>query len=266
MTEALRSFYSPGGINAETYDTRTLGFPGEIEFWVARARASGGPVLEIACGTGRVSWPIARAGIEIVGLDLGPAMLDQAERKRQHEPADVSARARFVRADMSDFDLGTQFALVIIPFRAFQVLLTVEEQRRALGTIRRHLRPDARLIIDIFDPRLDLLMDENFVPRREIPDFRHPSTGHTVKVEVLERTNDRLQQRLVERWRFRETAADGTVTREEHERLELRWTFRYEMRHLFELCDYVIEEELSDFRGAPPVYGLEQIWVVGRAD
>jgi hypothetical protein len=57
------AFYAAGGLNVETYDTRTLGFPGEIDFYVARAQASAGPVLEIACGTGRVSWSIARAGI-----------------------------------------------------------------------------------------------------------------------------------------------------------------------------------------------------------
>ena len=77
-----RAFYSIGGLNAETYDARTFGFPGEIDFWVARAKEGGGPVLELACGTGRVSWPIARAGIDVVGIDLSPAMLERAEGKR----------------------------------------------------------------------------------------------------------------------------------------------------------------------------------------
>jgi len=95
----IRTFYSDGGLNAETYDMRTFGFPGEIDFWIARARESGGPVLELACGTGRVSWPIARAGIDIVGIDLAPAMLAEAERKRAAETPGVAARVRFVRAD-----------------------------------------------------------------------------------------------------------------------------------------------------------------------
>src|SRR5437868_9171522 len=128
----IRTFYSEGGLNAETYDMRTFGFAGEIDFWIARARESGGPVLELASGTGRVSWPIARAGIDVVGIDLGQAMLEQAERKRQHEPPEVSRRARFVHADMAAFDLDERFALAVIPFRAFQALLTVEQQRRAL--------------------------------------------------------------------------------------------------------------------------------------
>jgi len=264
MTDRVRSFYSPGGINAETYDTRTLGFPGEIDFWVARARESGGPVLELACGTGRVSWPIARAGMDIVGIDLGPAMLEQAERKRAGEPADVARRARFVPGDMKRFDLGESFALAIIPFRAFQSLLDAEQQREALGTISRHLRPGGRLIIDIFDSRLDLLLDERFKPRREIPAFRHSRTGHTITIDVLERRNDHVRQRLVERWRFCETAESGRIVRDEEEELELRWTYRYEMRYLFELTGFTIESEWSDFQGSPPAYGREQIWEVTR--
>ena len=262
----IRTFYSEGGLNAETYDMRTFGFPGEIDFWIARARESGGPVLELACGTGRVSWPIARAGIDIVGIDLAPAMLAEAERKRAAENPDVTARVRFIRADMSAFELKQQFALAIIPFRAFQALLSADQQRAALGCVRRHLKPGGRLIMDIFDPRLDLLAEEKFKPRREIAPFRHHRSGHTVTIDVLERANDHVAQRLVERWRFRETTGDGKIVREEEESLELRWTYRYEMRYLFELTDFVIEDEWSDFEGAPPAYGREQIWTVRRAD
>ena len=262
----IRTFYSEGGLNAETYDMRTFGFAGEIDFWIALARESGGPVLELASGTGRVSWPIARAGIEVVGIDLAPAMIGEATRKRAVEKSDVAARARFLRADMSDFELNQQFALAIIPARAFQALLSVDQQRAALGCIRRHLRSGGRLIMDIFDPRLDLLAEERFNPRREIAPFRHQRTGHTVTIDVLERVNDHVAQRLVERWRFRETADDGSVVRDEEESLELRWTYRYEMRHLFELAEFVIEKEWSDFEGAPPAYGREQIWMVQRAD
>ena len=261
---AVRPFYAAGGINAETYDTRTESAPGEIDFYLAHARASGGPVLELACGTGRVTWPIARAGIPIVGLDLGTGMLDQAERKRAHETRETGERARFVHGDMTRFELSERFTLAIIPFRAFLMLLTIEQQRDALRCIGRHLVPGGRLIIDIFDPRLDLLVPGAFMPRREVPDLVHPVTGNVVSVEVLERENDVVRQYMTERWRFREVTRDGTLVREEVERLELRWTYRYEMRHLLELCEYVVEEELSDYLGSPPAYGREQIWVARR--
>ena len=259
-----RRFYSLGGINAATYDLRTETPAGEIDFYVERARASGGPVLELGCGTGRITWPIARAGIPIVGLDIEQGMLERAEAKRRHEAAAASNHARFVRGDMSNFSLDERFALAIIPFRAFLMLLTVEAQQQTLECVRRHLAPGGKLIIDIFDPRYDLLAEEQFTPRREVPAMHDPATGNTISVTVVERVNDRIRQRATERWIFREVAADGALVSEQEELLEIRWIFRYEMRHLFALAGFVVEEELSDYLGAPPAYGKEQIWVVRR--
>jgi SAM-dependent methyltransferase len=255
-------FYTDDGLNVETYDARTGGFPGEIEWWVRHARASGGPVLELACGTGRVTWPIARAGVAIVGLDIAAGMLRTAEAKRDREPREVSERVRFVRSDMTDFSLGEAFALTIIPFRAFQALLTPAAQRSSLACIRRHLGPSGRLIIDIFDPRLDWVLPDRTEPGLpDRPSVKHPVSGNTVTVEVLTRANNPLSQTLRELWRFSERTSSGTVVRREEEALELRWTYRYEMRYLLELCGFAIEGEFSDFSGAAPAYGREQIWV-----
>jgi len=257
-----RAFYTDGGINVETYDARTAGFPGEIDWWVRQAVASGGPVLELACGTGRVTWPIARAGVPIVGLDLGAGMLRVAESKRAAQPPEASERARFTHGDMTSFSLGETFALVIIPFRAFQALLTPEAQRSSLRCIHRHLHPSGRFIVDLFDPRLDWLLPGHIPsPLPDRPQLTHPVSGNAVTIEVLERINDPLRQVLRERWRFTEHDSRGHVVRQEEEILELRWTYRYEMRHLLELCGFTVEREISDFTDAPPAYGREQIWV-----
>jgi ubiquinone/menaquinone biosynthesis C-methylase UbiE len=261
-----RPYYSEGGLNVETYDLRTPGFPSEIDFWVARAREAGGPVLELACGTGRITWPIARAGVDIVGLDINPAMLRAAEAKRAHESPDTRERVRLVHGDMADFSLDATFALAIIPFRAFQLLLTSEDQRRSLASIRRHLRPSGRLVIDLFDPRLDSLLPERTEPGMPPrPTVTHPVTGHTLNVDVLSRRNDTLRQVFSEHWRFTERSSTGELLRQEDEILDLRWTYRYEMRYLLELAGFAVEDELSDFRGSPPTYGKEQIWIAAAA-
>jgi SAM-dependent methyltransferase len=257
------SFYSDNGLNVETYDQRTPVFAGEIDFYVHRAVESGGPVLELGSGTGRVSWPIARAGIRVVGLDRSQGMLNVAERKRIGESRDVAARAQFVQGDMSNFELGETFALAIIPFRAFLMLVTPEAQRSALVCIRHHLNPGARLIVDIFDPKLDMLVPEANRWKQVTPEMQLQS-GNLVSVEVLERANDVVRQTLVERWRFIESTPEGRVVREELEQLHLRWSYRYEMRYLLELAGFVVEEELSDYFGAAPAYAKEQIWVARR--
>ena len=91
-------------------------------------------------------------------------------------------------------------------------------------------------------------------------------TDHTIRVDVLSRTNDPLNQVLRETWRFIETDRMGTVVRSEAEGLALRWTYRYEMHHLLELSGLDVVAEYSDFDGSPPAYGREQVWVARRPE
>ncbi len=81
------------------YQTRA-----DVAFFVDTARASGGPVLEVGCGTGRVLIPTARAGIAISGIDLSPQMLDVCQRRLAQEPVEVQRRVQLDLADMRDFD------------------------------------------------------------------------------------------------------------------------------------------------------------------
>ena len=136
--------YTEYGFTAEFYDhVAPYRERADVAFFVEMAQAAGGPVLEIGCGTGRVLIPTARAGIEIVGLDLSPSMLAVCRSNLAQESAETQARVRLVEGDMRDFDLGQQFALVTLPFRPFQHLTSVEDQIACLTTIHRHLAPAA---------------------------------------------------------------------------------------------------------------------------
>src|SRR5919108_950359 len=81
----------------------------DINFFVEAAQASGGPVLELGCGTGRILIPTARAGVEIVGLDASRLMLSECRKKLSRESDDVRSRVDLVRGDMRQFALGRQF-------------------------------------------------------------------------------------------------------------------------------------------------------------
>jgi SAM-dependent methyltransferase len=262
-------FYDRDSLTTEIYDVRTKihiagsSVEGDIEFYLDQARRSGGPVLDIGCGTGRVGTALAEHGFEVVGLDLSEPMLRIAEEKRMRLPADVAHRLSFVRDDMSDFTLGKTFPLIITPFRSFQFMLTPAAQRAALASMRRHLRPDGVLILDLFDPRLDWCVAE---PKAERPNqlatVRNPVTGHDVRIEVIERTPDPMRQVIDEIWRNTELDGAGNEIRSTIERLVLRWTLRSELRHLAELAGFEVEAEYGDFRGGPPAYAREQVWVL----
>jgi SAM-dependent methyltransferase len=270
--EDVPGFYERAGLNAETYDARTAAYvptstvEGDVAFYVAQAAQLGGPVLELGCGTGRVAWALAEAGREVVGLDRSTVMLAQAEGKRPHYAPDVGRRIRFVEGDMVDFHLDRPFALALVPYRSFQNLLEPNLQRRCLAAIAAALRPGGRLVLDLFDPRLEYLTGESGSRPQQRSDatVRQPATGHLVQVTVLDREIDPYRQVMRERWRFRVLDDAGMLLREEVERLSLRWSYRWEMHHLLELTGFRVLAEYSDFHGSPPTYGQEQIWLAER--
>jgi SAM-dependent methyltransferase len=267
VTELL-NYYDRMGLNIETYDSRSAAWAdsvgGDVAFYRARAKETGGPVLEIASGTGRVAWPLAEAGFEVTGLDLSEAMIEAASAKAGSRDEVVRQRIRFVQGDMRSFELNERFPIVIIPFRAFLNLLTPGDQEACLESIHVHLKPGGILVVDVFDPRLDLLVADADAPR-ECEDAVNPVTGRLVEIRVARRESDPFRQTFFEDWRFTEVTDEGEILREEVERLELRWIYRYEAKYLFERCGFAVEAEYSDFRGAPPAYGKEQVWVLRKA-
>lgn len=268
MDSAMANFYSRPGIHLEIYDAQTEAGWGSVQsdaaFYLEEARRCRGPILELACGTGRILLPLLATGMEAHGLDISASMLNVLRMKTERLRQDEAARVHLHQGSMSDFELGTKFSLIIIGFRSFQALLTPEDQRKCLTSIQRHLAEDGRAILNLFDPRYDLV-----VPGRAEGDpaqrsLRNPATGHAVTVEVLMRENEPMTQTFKEQWRFTERADDGVVLRQEIEELQLRWTFRQEMRHLVELCGLQVEAEYSDFQRSAPAYGREQVWVLRR--
>jgi SAM-dependent methyltransferase len=248
---------------ADLYDLTSPGLAGDVAFYAEEAARGGGPVLELGCGTGRTLLPLARAGLTVVGLDLAEPMLAIARAKVAALEEAERARIALVAGDMRAFDLGRRFRTVTIPYRAFLHLLTVEDQMRALARVLAHLAPDGRLILNIFDPRLDLLVADGGV-WREQGVFTHPVSGRRVLVAAARR-HDATRQVITERRRFEEIDADGRVVETRHADLALRWVYRYEMEHLLARAGFAVEALHGDFQRGPFRSGGEQIWIARPA-
>jgi ubiquinone/menaquinone biosynthesis C-methylase UbiE len=232
---------------------------GDAQFYRDLAGRSGGEVLEIGVGTGRVALRLAESGLQVTGLDASSAMLAIAAEKAS--AAALTERLHLEQADMRAFDLTPRrFGLAIVPYRAFQLLLTPDDQLAALAAFRRHLRPDGILVLHLFDPDLRFLLPGSKAPIGLLCGVDR-QTGRRVEGTLETALFDHVTQVRRDLWRYRAFEPDGTVADEETLELSLRWTFRWEMRHLLRLAGFVVEAEFSDFDGSGPAYGKEQIWV-----
>ena len=122
------------------------------DFYLDLANEYGGPVLEFGCGTGRITLPLARQGVDVTGMDASHSMLEVLRAKLAKEPAGVRRRTRVVEGDFRTHYLDDQFSLVVIPFRPMQHMYTTEDQLAALQNARRHLADGGILAFDVFNP------------------------------------------------------------------------------------------------------------------
>ncbi len=256
------AYYAASELGSRTYDQiYAQRISAMVEFYVSCAKKYGDPVLELGVGTGLVAWAIAAAGLNIIGTDLSQPMLDIARSKEDSESPVTRNRIEFQQADMVDFQLNQQFSTIIIPGRAFQHLTTPHEQRSALICIRNHLRAGGTLVLNLFDPRLEYCLPDS-VPPSGVEEFTDSKSGQRIRRTFVSRTTDPLSQTFSEQVRLEVFDEAGVKLADEETSWSLRWTYQQEMRYLFELTGFQIEEQFSDFLGSRPDYGKEQVWIV----
>ncbi len=127
-----------------------------LEFYKRQLSLYGQPVLELACGTGRLTIPLAEDGAEITGLDISQEMLELAKMKAQER----HLRIPFVRGDIRAFDLGRKFNFIFIPAQSLSHLHEREELEACFACVRRHLAEEGRFLIELFNPSVKLLARE----------------------------------------------------------------------------------------------------------
>jgi SAM-dependent methyltransferase len=227
---------------------------GDIDFYRSLARESGGPVLELGCGTGRVLLPIASEGIACTGLDPSEAMLEEFRRKGP--PANLE----LVRGGMQDFDCGAgRFSLIFSAFRAFQHLLTVEDQLACLAAVRRHLAPGGVFAFDVFAPKLDRVAQ---IEEKESEDARWRER-ETEIVRFASVRRDPVSQVSEVVFRY-ERRRPGSPPESETFRTKMRHFFRYEIEHLLYRAGFGSVEVYGGFDRRPYDYISGETVVLAR--
>ncbi|CAM4445743.1 class I SAM-dependent methyltransferase [Paenibacillus tarimensis] len=243
-------------------DNRAV-FTADIPFYVERARKLGGRVLELACGTGRITIPLAEAGAEVWGLDYSPAMLEVMAAKAVELPAAIRSRLHMGQGDMTDFSLEERFNLIFIPFRSFQSLETDEQALNCLTCAREHLEPGGQFIINIFKPIRQ--MGDWWVDPEEHLDYETKlASGERVTRHSIKKACDTEKRLLYTDLYYRIHRQDGTVE-EFKDSLRLRYFYGDDIRSLLHSAGFVIQEEYGWYDGTPAGEGPEYILVCGYA-
>ncbi|HKN24174.1 MAG TPA: class I SAM-dependent methyltransferase [Candidatus Acidoferrum sp.] len=221
----------------------------DVAFYCIAARKYGDPILELGCGTGRITLAIAEAGYRVVGLDISEKMLEHAVEKRAGLRREARERVHLVQGDMTKFDLGEKFRTVVIPFRPFQHLLETEQQMSCLNSVHKHLAPNGRIIVDFFQTDPERMHDPRFLNESALIEYDLPGGRHVVLSERVAAFHRALQRNDVEMI-FDVKHPDG-----KQERLVMAWTlryfFRYEVEHLLARCGFRLEATYGNFDSSP---------------
>jgi SAM-dependent methyltransferase len=238
----------------------------DVGFFVEAARESDGAVLEVGCGTGRVLIPTAREGIEITGLDLSPHMLAVCRERLKAEPQEVQSRVRLVEGDMRQFELARTFQLVTLPFRPFQHLTAVAEQQACLSCIHKHLAEGGKLILDIFNPMLESLVNTEFGKEMgDEPEFSLPDGRKVIRRHCVVSRDVANQINYVELVHY--VTHPGGRQERLVQAFPMRYLFRFEAEHLLARTGFTVEQLYADYDKSPygSKYPGELIFVAGKS-
>jgi len=221
----------------------------DAAFYRDAARDYGDPILELGCGTGRITMALAEAGKRITGLDLSERMLERAVKKRASLIVEARERVHLVQGDMTHFDLGEKFRLILIPFRPFQHLLDVRQQMDCLGCVRRHLARGGRLIFDVFQTDAERIHDPVHMRESPVTEYR-TADGRQVRISERIAAFHRAEQINDVEMIFSVVHPNG-----KKERLvfawPLRYFFRYEVEHLLARCGFNVTAQYGNFDRTP---------------
>jgi SAM-dependent methyltransferase len=254
---------SAEAVYAQVYDLYVHDWPGEIAFYrwlIGASDLQDQGVLEIACGTGRVTLQLAATGFEMTGFDLSAELLAVARAKSAGW-----ANVDWVQGDMRGFDLGRKFGWVIVPGHSYQFMVTPDEQVTCLENIRRHLVPGGGLVLhlDYQDYGwLAGLLEPGERPMQKRNVLHDPATGEMFR-QAYRWSFERATQTATVEVDWEQLNPEGQVLRIwRMEPKRLHCAFPSEIEHALKRAGFVVEAVYGDFFENPLSETAEQmIWV-----
>lgn len=215
-------------------------------------------VLELACGTGRLTIPLARHGIglapgfEIAGLDVSPPMIARAMEHLAAALPEVAAATSFAVGDMRSFDLGRLCDLIVLGYNGLAYIHTISDQLACLRAVRRHLAPGGRFVIDLIVPQHTFLAEAQVVPpplRLEI-DHALPDEGIEGFYRTCADRYDASTQTIHSTYFYSVHHADGRLE-QFTKRLDWHMYYPHELELLMRAAGLEVIERFGNYQGDP---------------
>jgi SAM-dependent methyltransferase len=234
----------------------------DIPFYLDYAKKYNGLVLELGCGTGRVSLELAKAGHSITGLDLSEKMLEIFRNKVKILPDDLQNRIEIINGNMSNFNIDKKYSLIIAPFRVFQLLTKDTDIKNCLNCIKKHLDSNGVFIINVFRP--NKLLDESWCSGENIQWEREdPNTGfHVIKKDLRERI-DIKNQIIYPKFIFEIVDKNGNVEKITDD-LELKYYYYDQLKEILDRNGFTVIEEYGRYDKTGIENGRELIMICSQ--
>jgi len=246
------------------YDV-ALGISGdaEVAWYLSKARTFGGPVLDLACGTGRLALFLARKGLEVTGIDQSTGMLKRFREKLETQPPEIGRRVHIENQRMPDFALPTKFNTIIC-CDAFFHNLTVQEEMDCLSRVANHLTSNGRFVFNLPYPTCEFILksaESAGSDFRERGRYRLREGSGTILVEQAEAGNA-LDQTITTTLRITRYDDEGNPVERGESTWRTRYLFQYEAIHLLYRCGFEVEVLVGSYRNGPVTEGGQLIFQV----
>jgi len=251
------------------YYDLAFGITGDAErkWYLNNIKESGGPVLDLCCGTGRFALMLANQGYEVVGVDQSVGMLNQFKEKLRAQPPEVRERVRIENQKMSDFNLGKKFKTVIC-CDAFFHNLTVEDEINCLQNVAHHLLPDGRFVFNLHNPNCEFILKSVASAGKEFEErgrYELEDGSGTLLVEQA-RAGNMNDQCTTTTLRLTEYDREGNEVDKGESTWTTRYLYRYEAVHLLYRCGFKVVSLVGDYKNGPVTENSQLIFDVKLND
>jgi SAM-dependent methyltransferase len=251
----------------EQYDREHLGDEEDIGFYLSLSRRlAPRKLLELGCGTGRITLPLAQLGFDVVGLDNQPEMLQKAEERRLQTSPEIRQRLQFIAGDMRRWSAGAAFDLILIPASSITHVLSLEDQLAVWKTCHDNLRPGGRLLVEATMPNMASFADSFSVPPRTPVEIDIDNINESDGTRLIRRKTTRYlshEQRAQIRFMY-EKYQDGRGVETFLDDFESHVFFPRELRLLFIHTGYEVEETIGDYVGRSLKADSRVMIMIGR--